>query len=110
MQYIVSQFIEIGSVYYCVTFSVMLFVFSYSGGLISNLMDNKILKIISKYSFEFYMVHELVLRIFRNLFKSIEVNYLIKIIMISVPALICSVIFVTVFIFVRKKIENREEY
>lgn len=53
--------------YYSILFAVALYFFAYGNGYFSKLLGNRRLRIAAKYSFAFYMIHELVLRTLRLL-------------------------------------------
>lgn len=81
-------------------------VFAEGKGKISAILSSKPLMFVAKYSFEFYMVHELMLRIFRKVFNSVECFYLIKSSIIAFPVLICSALLVFIVSCIKEKYEK----
>lgn len=92
IQYIASLFISGDPGYYSILFAVSLYVFAVGEGCISTLLKSRILAKIAYYSFEFYMIHELALRVFRKVFSE-SIFYPIRLILIAVPALAVSILF-----------------
>ncbi len=91
VQYGTSFFVKVGLNYYSLLFAVALYVFAQGKGKVSKILSCKPLMVVAKYSFEFYMVHELMLRIFRKVFAKVECFYPIKLVIIAIPALIFSI-------------------
>ena len=92
LMYLISFFIDTGCSYYSLLFIIALYIFSYENGCISKLLKCRILQSLAKISFEFYMVHELILILFRKVFSNLNYNWLIKNIIICIPSLIISLI------------------
>ena len=90
--YLISFFIDTRCSYYSALFIIALYVFSYEKGCISKILKCRILQNLAKVSFEFYMIHELILILFRRVFSNLNYNWLIKNIIICIPALIISLI------------------
>ena len=88
-QYMISLFIFEDPGYYSILFSVALYVFAVGEGCVSKLLANNFFQIITYYSFEFYMVHELILRIFRKIFDE-SIFYPVRLVLIAVPSMIIS--------------------
>lgn len=65
VMYIMSLWIKPKCGYYSPLFAVALYVFAQGKGCLSKLLSSKIFVKASKYCFEFYMLHELVLRTLR---------------------------------------------
>ena len=91
IQYVLSLLVGEAPGYYSVIFSVALVVFAYGQGVVSKLLCGEGLNKIAENSFEFYMFHELMLRVFRKVFGNIELSYLLKCTVIAIPALVCTV-------------------
>lgn len=79
--------------YYSVLFTASLYIFAVGKGCISKILSLPLFHRLAAYSFEFYMVHELVLRVFRKVYSDETIFYPIRCVMIAVPALVVSVIF-----------------
>ena len=94
IQYVISVLFmnEVGCGYYSLVFAVALLLFAYGKGAISKLLSIDLFDKIANYSFEFYMIHELVLRIFRNVFSNFNFYYPIQCLIIAVPSLIISIV------------------
>lgn len=92
LMYIISFFVYTGCSYYSLLFIIALYIFSYEKGCISKLLKCRILQNLAKISFEFYMVHELILILFRKVFSNLNYNWVIKNIIICIPSLIISLI------------------
>lgn len=90
--YLLSFIIKTGCSYYSILFILALYVFSYEKGIISKILKIDMLQKIAKISFEFYMIHELILIVFRRAFVNLEYHWLIKNIIICIPAFIISLI------------------
>lgn len=90
--YFISFFRGTACSYYSLLFIVALYVFSYEKGIVSKILSSEILQNIARISFEFYMIHELILIIFRKVFNSLNYHWLIKNIIICIPAFIISLI------------------
>ena len=76
--YLLSFIIKTGCSYYSILFILALYVFSYEKGIISKILKIDMLQKIAKISFEFYMIHELILIVFRRAFANLEYHWLIK--------------------------------
>ncbi|MBC5624035.1 acyltransferase [Clostridium sp. NSJ-49] len=92
---------------YAPVFLMGIYIISQEKGIISKFLCNKVFQKIAKISFEFYMVHELILILFRNLFSDFQYNYLIKITIIAIPSFIISYV---IAIILNKFITNGKEY
>lgn len=79
--------------YFTVIFSIALFLFAKGKGIISNLLCKSFFQKVAYYSFPFYMIHELFLRVFRRVFSNEEMSYLLRCTLIALPALLLSIIF-----------------
>lgn len=90
-QYLLSLLIGITPGYYSVLFAIAIYVFAAGKGVVSKILSADILRKISFYSFEFYMVHELALRVFRKVFPEISTPYLVRCTVIAIPSLIISI-------------------
>lgn len=101
IQYVLSLVIKPGPGYYSVLFSVSLFVFSMGQGIVSVILSSKFFEIVARYSFEFYMIHELSLRVFRKVFADVALPYPVLLIVIAVPSLAVSVVFAFLFKHIR---------
>ena len=92
LMYLISFFIDTGCSYYSALFIIALYIFSYQKGCISKLLKCRVLQNLAKISFEFYMIHELILILFRRVFSNLNYNWAIKNIIICIPSLIISLI------------------
>lgn len=108
IMYLLSFFIKIGCSYYSLAFIIALYIFAHGKGRISKILENDILMYFANISFEFYMVHELILIIFRKVFINLNYNWLIKSIIISIPSFIISLILsILINKYVTKKIKYK---
>lgn len=73
----------IGLSYYNILFIIAIYIFALGKGFISKLLENKILQYLAKISFEFYMVHELILDIFRKVFENSSLHWILNRLVIS---------------------------
>lgn len=105
IQYIASLFISGDPGYYSILFAVSLYVFAVGNGCVSTFLESKFLSIIASYSFEFYMIHELALRVFRKVFSE-SIFYPIRSILIALPALAVSIVFAVCYKSVCKRIKH----
>lgn len=105
IQYTVSLFISGDPGYFSILFAVSLYVFAVGEGCVSTLLKSKFFAKISSYSFEFYMIHELALRVFRKVFSE-SIFYPIRLILIALPALIVSIVFAVCYKSVCKRIKH----
>ena len=85
---------------YTPIFLVSIYYFSLEKGVFKRFLSSEFFQLIAKYSFEFYMVHELILIFFRKIFVDVECSYLVKLFLISFPALIVS----SILAYIIKKI------
>lgn len=92
VMYLLSFIIQTGCSYYSLLFIIALYVFAFGKGTISSILENSLLQSIAKISFEFYMIHELILIVFRRVFKGLNYHWLIKNIIICIPAFVVSLI------------------
>lgn len=97
VQYALSLLIGETPGYYSVLFAVALYVFAIGEGVVSKIISGKVFRIIAYYSFEFYMIHELALRIFRRVFPDETMPYLLRCTIIAIPALVVSAVFTLVY-------------
>lgn len=68
------------SVYYWLPMSLLILIFSFQKGFISNFLSNRVLILLGEISFGFYMFHQLILKYFKDLnaaYFHIENEYLI---------------------------------
>lgn len=70
-----------------------IYYFSLEKGSLKKLLTHNYLQNIAKYSFDFYMIHELFLIYFRKFWIEVNCSYLLKILLISIPAFIFSGLF-----------------
>lgn len=97
-QYVISLFIEAQCPgYYSLLFAVALYVFSKGDGVIFKILSFELFDKLAKYTFEFYMIHELVLRVFRKIFDNEEMFYPIRLLLIAVPSFIVTVILAVLY-------------
>ena len=92
---------------YAPVFLIGIYIIVQEKGIISKFLCNQIFQKIAKISFEFYMVHELILILFRNIFSNLKYNYLIKITIIAIPSFIISYLLAIVL---NRFITNRKSY
>lgn len=83
---------QYGLNYYSPLFIFLLYVFAMEKGMISKALSINILQKLAAFSFEFYMVHELILIFFRKVFFSLEYHWLVKNVIIAIPSFIISII------------------
>lgn len=88
--YISTFFIKVEGVVYSIIFTILIYVIAQEKGFISKLLKLSILQKLATISFEFYMVHELILIVFRKVFKDINFYWGIKNLIIAIPAFIIS--------------------
>lgn len=81
-----------GLTYYSPIFILMMYVISYEKGIISKILSSNRLQKIATFSFEFYMVHELILIMFRKLFVNLQYNWIIKCVIIDISSFIISIV------------------
>ena len=86
-----SYRIEHALTYYSPIFAISIYIIACERGVISHILQKDIFQKIASFSFEFYMIHELVLIIFRRMFINLNYHWLIKNIYISIPAFIISI-------------------
>lgn len=101
IQYIMSFLVDDTPGYYSVLFSIALYIFAIGRGRVSRILSYPVFHTLACYSFEFYMIHELVLRVFRRVFPEPEVfskvGYIMREIKISIPSLIISMLYAWVY-------------
>lgn len=91
VQYVSSFYIFDNMEYYSLLFSYALYYFAKEKGIISKqLLSSKVLQKLAAVSFEFYMIHELILICFRRVLSSWEIYWVIKCIIIAIPAFVIS--------------------
>lgn len=89
-QYFISLIVGGTPGFYSITFALALYILAIGRGGISRVLCSRGFKKVSYYSFEFYMVHELVLRVFRRVFADESMFYPLRCMLIAVPALVVS--------------------
>ncbi|MGL5244682.1 MAG: acyltransferase family protein, partial [Sarcina sp.] len=77
--------------YYAPLFSMIILLFVYEQGFISRFLCKDIFQKVATFSFEFYMVHELMLITFRKVFVTLNYHWLIKSIIIAIPSFFISI-------------------
>lgn len=85
------------SVYYWLPMSLLILIFSFQKGFISNFLSNRVLILLGEISFGFYMFHQLILKYFKNLnatYFHIENEYLMISIIFIVSLLISYISFI----------------
>lgn len=101
IQYILSFRLGDTPGYYIILFSVVLYILAVGQGCVSRFLSKHVFYKLASYSFEFYMVHELGLRIFRKIFPEMQVftraGYIIREIKISGCSLVISILFVWIY-------------
>ena len=109
VMYIITLFseakLEYGLCYYSLIFALGIYIIAHERGVISKLLCKEVFQKIAKFSFEFYMVHELILIVFRKIFANLTYHWLIVNVIISVPALIVSTFLA---IALNKYVTNKE--
>lgn len=89
--------------YFSVLFAILIYVFAHGRGIVSKILSRPIFDKMAAYTFDFYMIHELSLRIFRKVFADLEIFYPVKLILIAVPSLLFSVLFIVIYRNILKK-------
>ncbi|MDU2265553.1 acyltransferase [Clostridium celatum] len=84
--------IKVDGTLYSILFTALIYVMAQEKGGISNLLKLDILQKWATFSFEFYMVHELILIAFRKVFQNINYNWIIKNFIIALPSFIISMV------------------
>ena len=97
IQYLIGLAVKPNPGYYSIIFTIAIFIFAIGKGKISKILSSKKLDRIAEYSFEFFMFHELALRIFRKVFANLAVPYPILLLAISLPSLLLSVVFIVIY-------------
>lgn len=111
-QYAISLFMKSQCPgYFSILFAVALFVFSKGDGFISKILSLNIFDKLASYTFEFYMIHELVLRVFRKIFDNEEMFYPVRLLLIAVPSFVITCLLAILYkkiynILKRKRIQN----
>ena len=86
--------------YYSILFSFMLIVFSNNKGIISAFFGKPIFKRLSAYSFEFFMFHELFLRIFRKIISLLNLSTVTYVISVAFLGFVTTVFAIIVYRFI----------
>lgn len=94
--------------YFSILFALAIYVFANGKGIISKVLSKPIFDKAAAYTFDFYMIHELALRVFRKVFADFEVFYPIKLILIAAPSLLVSVLFIVMYRIVLKKLNKNQ--
>lgn len=91
-QYFIQLVLHIPAMpgYFTIIFTVALYMFAWGKGCISKILSHPLLQKIAYYSFEFYMVHELALRVFRKVFSDESIFYPLRLMLIAFPSLVIS--------------------
>ena len=97
IQYLIGFAVKPDPGYYSILFTISIFVFAIGKGKISKILSSPKLGKIAEYSFEFFMFHELALRIFRKVFAGLAVPYPILLLVISLPSLLLSIGFIVIY-------------
>ncbi|MEG0307057.1 MAG: acyltransferase [Clostridium sp.] len=108
MQYILSFKLPDNMAYYSIIFSFALYIYYRQGGIVSKyILSSEILQKLANISFEFYMIHELILIVFRKLFFNLEMYWVLKCSVIAIPSFIISLgLAILVHKFITKKISK----
>ncbi len=96
-QYALSFLVGDTPGYYSVLFSAALYVFAVGKGCISKILARPFFHKLAGYSFEFYMIHELALRVFRMVFTDETMFYPVRCAIIAAPALVVTFILAVVY-------------
>lgn len=112
IQYIVGQFVKCSSApcYYSVLFCIVLYVFAYGKGWVSKILACNFLEGFAKNSFEFYMIHEQMLILWRKIFTNMQCSYFIKIIIVSLSAFICTIMGIMLWKKIEKRLWKNDKY
>lgn len=92
--------------YFSILFALAIYVFATGKGFVSKILSKPIFDKMAAYTFDFYMIHELALRIFRKVFSDVEIFYPIKLVLISAPSLLVSILFIVIYRMVLKKLKQ----
>ena len=96
IQYIFSFKLIDAPGYYSILFTVALYIFAVGEGHMSSILSWPGFNKLANYSFEFYMIHELALRVFRNVFPEAthfsKITYVIRNLKISICAILITII------------------
>jgi len=87
-----NENIQHGLSFYSPVFICGIYIFAFEKGKISKWLSSDIFQKIAGVSFEFYMVHELILIVFRNIFINFNLYWIIKNIIIAIPSFIISIV------------------
>lgn len=101
-----SDKIRIGLNYYSIIFYLVVYYFALGQGKISKFLGNKRFQKLANYSFEFYMVHELILILLKTNFQPYMVNTNIMISNIVI-AILAGAISMILAIFLKKKLSRK---
>ena len=88
--YISTFFIKVEGTAYSIIFTILIYVVAQEKGSISKLLKSSILQKLASISFEFYMVHELILIAFRRVFEGLNFYWVINNFIVSIPTFIIS--------------------
>ena len=97
IQYFAGLFLKPNPGYYSILFTAAIYTFAIGKGRISQLLSLQTLDRIAGISFEFYMIHELALRIFRKVFAGAVVSYPVLLCIISFPALFMTIGLIAIY-------------
>ena len=101
----------VGISYYNITFILAIYIFALGQGRISKLLKIKLFQNLAKISFEFYMIHELILIIFREVFKDLQFHWILNRIVISIISFGISIIIATLLKnYVSNKLSNSKVF
>lgn len=91
VMYIISIFINENLVYYSPIYILLIYIYSYQKGIVSRLLSSDILQKIAEFSFEFYMVHELIIILLKKVLNKLQYGGFINNVIICIPAFIISI-------------------
>ena len=94
--------------YYSIFFSIAIYLFAHSKGWISKVLGSKFFLRAAKYSFAFYMTHELVLRTLRMMIPVESMGHYSRIFLICVIAFPITVVISVIVQKIQAKIKRKE--
>lgn len=110
LQYVFDSNIKINPGYNSIILFFVLYIFAFGNGIISKILSIDFFISTAKYCFEFYMIHELMLMIFRKIYLDENLNENFRLILISFPALLITIVLSVGFKTIQREIIKNKNF
>lgn len=110
VMYFVSLKTTAKPAYYTIFFCIAMYVFANGKGLLSRFLGNEKFVLISKYSFYFYMTHELVLKTTRLFIMDNGMNFYVRLFLVAGVAFVVTCFIAIIYRIITVRFEHKKHF